>query len=408
MSGSSDLPGTTTHAATATRSRPQGRPGAGGGRRPTPPPPERTGPAPDGPVILVRPVRSSHPGTMPAGLVLMVIVVGLFVAMLLNSPATLRKSKGKPDNAAWRTTVAEGVADVSGFFGLDIPRNRLDEALGKNQTTDVDIDEVVAEAEVAEPVEEDVPPTLRVPTAADPLTLYVGGDSMANGLAASLVRSAEETGLVDVVDGGIVSSGLSRPDFLNWPQLLARDIDPQSAMDPDVVVLQFGANDLQNIPLEGGGGYELGSASWLGEYRRRVAGVMDILQTPGNDRVVLWVGLPPMGPRSSLDNAIVDEVNRIYWEEAQTRPWVEYVDAWSYFVGADGGFSEELPFADGEVRRVRHSDDIHMQVAGYDRLGWAVMAHLLRWADLSAAPPEQPPSQTAPSELTERAEPPAI
>lgn len=412
MSGRTDLPGSTTHAATTTSPRTRARPDgtAGRPRRPAPPPPpEPDGPTPDGPVILIRPVHSARPGTMPAGLVLMVVVVGLFAAMLLNAPATLRKSKGDPDNPAWRTTVAEGVAGVSGFFGLDVPRERLDEALGKNQTTDADIDEVVAEAEVAEPIEaEDPTPTLRVPTAADPLRLYVGGDSMANGLAASLVRSAEATGLVDVVDGGRVSSGLARPDFYNWPQVLARDIDPQNAMDPDVVVLQFGANDLQNIPLAEGGGYELGSASWLGEYRRRVAGVMDILNTPDHDRVVLWVGLPVMGPRSSLDNRTVDQVNRIYWEEAQTRPWVEYVDSWSYFTAPDGSFAEELPFADGEVRRVRHSDDIHMQVAGYDRLGWAVMAHLLRWADLSAAPPAQPPSETAPAEVTERPEPAAI
>ena len=366
----------------------------------------RRGPPPDGPIILVRPVRSSRPGTMPAGLVLLVVVVALFVAMLLNAPATLRKSRGKTDNAAWRTTVAESVDAVSGFFFLDVPRNRLDEALGKNLSTDDDIDVVVAEAEANEPAPttESLTPTLAVPTAEAPLTLYVGGDSMANGLASSLVRGAESTGLVDVIDGGIVSSGLSRPDFLNWPQKLSREVDPQNALDPDIVVLLFGANDLQNIPIEGGG-YEVGSAAWLGEYRRRVAGVMDIMSTPGNDRIVLWVGIPVMGPRSGIDNAIVDQVNQIYWEESQSRPWVEYVDSWSYFVGTDGGFAEELVFADGESRRVRASDDIHMQVAGYDRMGWAVMAHLLQWADLSASPPEQPPSQMAPPEVVERAQP---
>lgn len=378
-------------------------------RRPRPAPtPTPRGPAPDGPIVLVRPVRQSQPGTMPAGLVLMVVALALVVAMFLNAPATLRKSRGKVDNAAWRTSVAEGVNTVSDFFFLDEPRNAVDEALGKNQTTDADIDVVVAEAEGEEPVEEvdDLTPVVRTPTVDAPITLYVGGDSMADGLATTLSRIAGGTRLFAVTDDGRVSTGLSRPDFFNWPQHLARDIDARDGLHPDVAVLLFGANDLQNIPLEGGG-YVVGTQEWLDEYRRRVGGTMDLMRSGDGDRMTYWLGMPPMGPGSSIDNTTVEQVNHIVWSEAQTRPWIRYVDTWSYFAGPDGAYADELVYADGQARNTRAGDEIHMEQVGYERMAWAVMDAIEAEIDLSANPPEEAPAQQPPADLAVRTEVPA-
>jgi len=382
--------------------------------RPDAPPPVEPSAAPisaprlvprDGPSILIHKVPTTRPGTMPAGLVLMVIASALVLAMVLNAPATLRKSNGKADNPEWRTSVASGVATFSGFFGFDAPRNRIDVALGKNQTTDVDVQELVAEQEAQEPAAPaDPTPVLRVPTPTEPLLLYVGGDSMSQGLGTSLTRTAGGSELFRVVEDGRVSTGLSRPDFFNWPQHLSRDIDPVNALNPDVVVLLFGANDLQNITTPDAG-YEVGSQGWYDEYRRRVGGTMDILRSPNNDRITLWVGMPPMGPRSDIDNVVVDQVNRIFFEESQTRPWVEYVDSWSYFTGADGGYAERVVFADGQDRDVRAGDDIHMESRGYDRMAWAVGRHLRDWVDTSAGDYTPDPSGSAPDDLVERPEP---
>jgi hypothetical protein len=343
---------------------------------------------------------------MPAGLVLMVMATGLFVAMLLNAPATLRKSNGKVDNSAWRTSVAEGVDAVSSFFFLDEPRIAVDEALGRNQTTDQAIEEVVAEAtEDVGPVTPDATPVLRTPTPSQPLRVYIAGDSMAGGLADTFVPTSQASGLVLAEDGHRVSSGLSRPDFFNWPQFLARDIDPQNGWDPDVLVIGFGANDLQNIPVDGGG-LTLGSQEWLDEYRARVAGTMDLVRSGDDDRVTIWMGLPPMGPRSGIDPAVVDQVNAIYRSEAEGRPWIDYLDSWSYLSGADGAYAEQLPMANGEVRRVRASDDIHFDVAGSQRLTWAVLDRIGGWTDLSAAADAlvPPAGQAAPADVAERTE----
>lgn len=377
------------------------RPSAGGAARSRPP---------DGPIVLFLPVRQVRAGTMPAGLVLMVVTVGLVMAMLLNAPATLRKSRGKVDNPAWRTTIAAGVADVSGFFGLDVLRDELDQALGKNQTEDIGIEQVIAEAadesDGDETDDTDLTPVLRTPTQEAPLTLYVGGDSMADGLATTLSRLAGGTRLFSVADDGRVSTGLSRPDYFNWPQHLAEDIDARDGLRPEVAVLLFGANDLQNIPVDGGG-YVVGTQEWLDEYRRRVAGTMDLMRSGDDDRLTLWLGMPPMGAESGIDNVVVEQVNHIVWSEASSRPWMVYVDTWSYFLGPDGGYADDLAYADGQVRNSRSSDNIHMEQVGYERMAWVVMAEISKRVDVSAGPPAPAPSQQPPPELVARSEVPS-
>ena len=61
---------------------------------------------------------------------------------------------------------------------------------------------------------------------------------------------------------------------------------------------------------------------WREEYARRVAGVMDILRA--DDRIVFWVGLPPM--RDDGFDGRADIMNEIYREAAESRPWMTYLD----------------------------------------------------------------------------------
>ncbi len=41
-----------------------------------------------------------------------------------------------------------------------------------------------------------------------------------------------------------------------------------------------------------------------------------------------------------------------------------YVDSWSVFTGPDGGYSEYLPDADGDVVDMRLNDGVHLTTAG--------------------------------------------
>jgi len=56
--------------------------------------------------VVLRPFRSSRPGTMPAGLVLVILLGALLIAMVGSADATLRQSQAKRGNSGWRTDVA--------------------------------------------------------------------------------------------------------------------------------------------------------------------------------------------------------------------------------------------------------------------------------------------------------------
>lgn len=353
---------------------------------------------------LVRSQRPERPGTMPAGLVLIVVVAGLLLAAMLNADATLRKSKARGNGL--RQDVAQAVADVSGALGLTGPRNALDEALGRSTGGGPSYEELLAEkqaAELASGPTTTVPtvPRLRTPTPDNPLKLWVGGDSVGGSFGVQMQPIADSTGLFKSTLDYQLGTGLIRPDYFNWPEHFAKDILPN--LDPDIVVAMFGANDDQNLELDGGRVVEKYTPEWYAEYRRRVGATMDLLRSAENDRLVVWVGAVPAGPGSRISN--MDVLNYIYWTEAEKRPWVTYVDTFAILGGPDHAFAKEVRYADGKLRGPYQKDNLHLSTWGAQRLSWATIAHIGRLVDLSATKVPDPPSpETAPAEVTEREE----
>ena len=345
---------------------------------------------------------------MPAGLVLVILLGALFIAMVGNADATLRKSEVKR-SSGWRHDVAQGVADVADFLHLTAPRKGIDEAIGREAKTRT-IEELAAEQASAAAATGDtaattpdpatLKPTLRTPTAAKPLKLWVGGDSVTETFGTQLVRVSEGTGLFKSTLDFHLGTGLCVPSFFNWPEHLVKDVLPKN--DPDVVVIMFGANDGQNIQMPDGKVLERFSPEWYAEYERRVAGTMDLLRSPTNDRVVLWAGPPPMGPTTKTHG--MDRISNIAWKEAQTRPWVHFVDTWVFFTDAQLQFQHSVPMASGEVKGLRQKDDIHMSDIGGTLLSWMVLDDLKAFADLSGSKTQPAPGEIRPPDVKERTE----
>jgi uncharacterized protein len=335
------------------------------------------------------------------------------VAAVLNADATLRKSNAKGEG--WRNEVAQVVADVSGTLRLTSLRNTADEALGKNTTTDIDVADLLAEqqaeqgadpeaAAAAEAAEAEaarlaaLEPDLPAATPEAPLSMYIGGDSIARDFGQAMQRVATATGVITPTLDYRAATGLSRPDFFNWPEHLVRDVVPTN---PQLVVLQFGANDSQNFTIDGRPVERL-SEEWLAEYRRRVAATMDLLKSPDNQRMVVWVGAPIMGPGSGVKG--MELLNQVYWEEAQTRPWVSYFDTYPFLADADMAYVDTAVYADGQSRELRQSDKVHLSAAGSNRLAWGVIDLITEKVNLSAGNVVPPPSEAAPPEVSPRAE----
>ncbi|MEZ5255459.1 MAG: MBOAT family O-acyltransferase [Ilumatobacteraceae bacterium] len=133
----------------------------------------------------------------------------------------------------------------------------------------------------------------QVPTAQNPAKVYVAGDSDAGNLGPPLQGILEDTGVVTSKLFYKVSSGLTRPDFFDWPAQLQRDIPDY---DPDIVVVTFGGNDAQDLTIDGRS-YPVATQEWQDEYARRVGAVMDYLSADG--RTLVWVGIPTPSPARS-------------------------------------------------------------------------------------------------------------
>lgn len=369
---------------------------------------------------------------MPAGLVLAIVVVALLLATLLDADSTLRKSRANGDG--YRQQVAKTIASVSKATGFNIPRRTIDEALGRQTGKTKDLDDLLAERQTGStdagggsaggptdgsgdrssgqtpaPTTPDGTPTMRKPTAEDPMTIWMGGDSIAEAFTVGLEPISASTGIFKPIADYRVSTGLVRPEYFNWPDHFASDVIPGS--DPDVMVVIFGANDGQSLEIDGQV-IKSYTPEWYQAYADRVGKTMDLLRSPDDDRLVIWVGLPPNGPGSRL--AHLDALNYIYWSEASKRPWVSYLDTWAYLGGAgpDHGFVGTVTTADGRTKNMYQSDNLHLNVAGANFLSWAVMDHLGTLVDLSGSKIAAERSGDAPPagvvERTELPKPPGV
>ncbi len=208
-----------------------------------------------------------------------------------------------------------------------------------------------------------------VPSADDPAELYIAGDSDAGTFGPYLERLLDQTGMVTTRLDYKVSSGLSRPDFFDWPAHFVQQIP---RVNPDIVVLTFGGNDAQGLrnldktwAVDHTPGGEADDADWRAEYAKRVGGVMDYVG--GDNRTLIWVGIPnDDNPEVTARLQVQNEVVRA---EAAKRPEVVFIDTWKRFSGLSGGFAEVVQDPrDNEFKDVRASDGFHLNETGAEIL----------------------------------------
>jgi uncharacterized protein len=200
------------------------------------------------------------------------------------------------------------------------------------------------------PTKKPTPAALPTPTAAEPLRFFAGGDSMGGEMGNAVIPVIYDTGKAKTVGWYKVSSGLSRPDFFNWPGYLKKYSYRYQAM-----ALMMGTNDAQNMTKPDGTILKWGTAPWKAEYRKRVAAAMDQTIKSGVQRVY-WVGMPVM--KSVNFDKDMKVINAAFRDEAEKRkPKVRYIDTEALF-STDGAYDP----------RWRQPDGVHFNIAGTQRL----------------------------------------
>ncbi len=317
---------------------------------------------------------SGQAPVMPAGMAIFITIAAMAIGLILNASDILTTAQRQ--EAGWKrdlgVAAAEPFAAISRALFLDRPHDAIDLALGREEAIPSPTTTLVASSPTTTPpvaTTTTAAAVRRTVTAVEPLRLFIGGDSMVGQFGPMLQNQAEKSGLIEVTEVLYeFSSGLTRNDFLDWPEKL-REVG--ATQDPDAIVLFFGGNDAQAIQIDGTW-HEYGTEEWLTEYRKRVADLMAELTGDGRD--VYWIGMPIV--RSDDFREKVEVMNEIYQSEAAAHPGVTYVDSWSVFTGADGEFSEYLINADGDLVDMRLNDGIHLTTAGGIRLARVALAEI--------------------------------
>jgi hypothetical protein len=214
-----------------------------------------------------------------------------------------------------------------------------------------------------------VPPGVRAELAARtdaprPVTIAVFGDSLAEGLWASLYRLFARDRSVRIVNATRASTGFNA-DFHDeqLDRLLRRP-------HIDLLIVQTGANDRQRaVALDGRGKAAFGSPLWHTFYSQRLTHFLARVQQRGIP--VVWVGLPVM--RNAPYDSGMRLLSRLHQEHAE-RHGALFLDIAGFTADADGAFVEKLAAGAGRVRRFRHVDGVHFWEFGYDRVAAHVLA----------------------------------
>jgi uncharacterized protein len=342
------------------------------------------------------PVRTQPSGnrSLSAFDVLVVGVVCFALAGFLNARHLRRMAEDLPTSSALRRpamTVTGWLADLSGAFQLTRPGRAIDDrrpgGAGFTEAgTDVAVGATTTVADSGGPTDttvagateepattttapdtpvETVPAGPKVPTKADKALVYVAGDSLAKDVAIPLQSLVDSTGVARNAVRTEVGTGLVRPDRFNWLAQFRADMTNQK---PDIVVVEFGGNDTQGIPLPTGDIQSVTDPRWAGEYGRRVGAAMDLLNAQG--RKLIWVGVP--NSRDEAKNAELAVIRQVTADEANKRG-VAYVDTWALFVSAEGNYADYI-LVDDDLQEVRQKDGFHLNTNGVNYLARQVQA----------------------------------
>jgi uncharacterized protein len=307
---------------------------------------------------------------MPAGRVLVVLLVCLLTWTFLYAPAMKRAADASPIGV--RRTISLAVltpfAAVSEWIGLDALAATIERAAGRDRGRPggafVPPPENIP---VAPPEDPDEPngdadggstsEPIRAPTASRKLRVAIVGDSLAAGLGYFAERVFRPR-LVRVSGQGRISTGLARPDYFNWPYTMRRIV---ARFDPDLVIVMLGENDHQSLQdVHGNREAQIGTSEWPSAYRDRLLTMMRIATSRGAK--VVWAGLPiakdfRFSQHSRRQNDIIEFA-------ANISSGVAYFDAWDTFRDPKGGYTAY--FREGRrVVLIREGDGLHFNALGY-------------------------------------------
>jgi len=305
--------------------------------------------------------------------VVVAALASLALAGLLTTAKLVEIAERQP-LGSWRDrqlAVADGIDRFANFFSMNRPYDLIVDLRGVGDSAGQTVDTIAAVVpttvsavpstssamvvpEVTVPITTTTATSrfpLRVVNAESPLRVFAAGDSQMEFLSQAIATEGGDRPL-DLDAEFRISTGLSRPDYFNWPAELASVISDD---DPEAVVLFMGANDHQDMIDSSGDRLVRDTPQWQAEWSRRLEILLDLSKGPG--RQVFWVTQPPMRD-GNLDKA-VRLLNGLAAPVIEARDFVSVIDIWDMFGGADG-FAARVAGPDGSEVTARVNDGVHL------------------------------------------------
>jgi len=152
------------------------------------------------------------------------------------------------------------------------------------------------------------------------------------------------------------STGLSRPDYFNWPKKIN---ELKAAFNPDLIIGSWGANDCQALTSPDGAVVaKFGAAEWDSGYSSRVSAVVAEM-TAGGCKAV-YIGLPSMHSRSLGDR--IKHLNEVTQKAAEAGG-ATYLPTWPMSVDKNGKYLSSIT-VNGQEKLLRMSDGVHFSGPG--------------------------------------------
>jgi len=196
-----------------------------------------------------------------------------------------------------------------------------------------------------------------------PFRILIIGDSFIavwGGMGETLEGELIKYNNVMVKRNGEVSSGLSRPDYFDWPSEARKLVLEQK---PNIVIIMLGSNDAQSFTKNSDSKnivLNYGTKEWDSEYAQRVSDFLKIFEE--NHIFVFWIGLPIMKNENYSEK--VRHLNSIYEKEIQDYKNAYFISTWDLFADEKGNYTDYLTDEKGRSQLARLQDGVHFSYIG--------------------------------------------
>lgn len=184
-----------------------------------------------------------------------------------------------------------------------------------------------------------------------PVRILLTGDSLMEAMGPQMKREMAGYENITLIPIGKRSTGLSRPDFYNWPKVLEANLRKHN---PQIVVMWVGTNDPQNIYGHTGLG-EPCSQAWNKAYYHKLFEIAKLCHTYGARLIFLG---PPVVDEEPLDSQLV-KINKLMYQFCK-RYKLGYINTRAILADSRGNYMHSIRKPDGSKVDIRWRDRVHI------------------------------------------------